>query len=304
MRKCRDKRRHDSQRPQRGCRPRCRRTPAEGLPDSCGGFGAPGRYLGDASRARPRGQRRGRSIAPVGGAAEADDVHRRGRPACRRPVAAVGPARSSTTMPAQNAARSSGRPGRCCCCSSASAAAGRQANQDRLPDSSGRPGRATSRPGAGLARPAALHQRHRPARRGRRPRPAHLVAQDSVTAVDAATGATRWRSSPTARSASPRPSGATALRRLRRRPPVLPDLATASVLWKFRGGPADRHILGNERLISHLAGPRRAGRRQDGDGRRSTSPPASGRSWASSSTPSTPAPARCAGPTTATARST
>ena len=37
---------------------------------------------------------------------------------------------------------------------------------------------------------------------------------------------------------------------------------------------------------------------------RSTSPPASGRSWASSCTPSTPRPAACSGPTTATARST
>ncbi len=74
---------------------------------------------------------------------------------------------------------------------------------------------------------------------------------DSVTALDAATGAVRWRF--------------TADGPVRFAPAIWRDRAfvvsddghlycldrkTGRLLWKFRGGPTDRRILGNERLIS------------------------------------------------------
>jgi hypothetical protein len=74
---------------------------------------------------------------------------------------------------------------------------------------------------------------------------------DCVTAVDALTGASRWRF--------------TADGPVRFAPAVWDDKAyvvsddghlycldidTGEALWKFRGGPSDRRILGNERLIS------------------------------------------------------
>ena len=98
-------------------------------------------------------------------------------------------------------------------------------------------------------------------------------------------------SPPTARSASPRSPGRTGSTSSRDDGYlycVEADDRHGS-LWKFRGGPADRKILGNGRLISTVAGPRRL---RSSPTARSTSPPASGRSWASSSTPSTRAPAR------------
>jgi hypothetical protein len=76
--------------------------------------------------------------------------------------------------------------------------------------------------------------------------------------------------------------------------------ADGKLLWKFRGGPRDRKVLGNGRMVSTW--PARGGPVIADD--TVTLAPAFGPSWASFCTRSTPRRERCAGLTTATARCT
>ena len=74
---------------------------------------------------------------------------------------------------------------------------------------------------------------------------------DTLTALDTRPGRSSGRTRPMARSASPRWSGKTSVYFVSDDGYLYClDAADGRLDWKFRGGPADRRVLGNARLIS------------------------------------------------------
>ena len=106
---------------------------------------------------------------------------------------------------------------------------------------------------AGLARSGqdAVRRRLRAGRRWGRRCSSARRATIRVTAYDTAQRRGTGASTPTARSASPRPAGKSRVYFASDDGYLYClDAADGTLLWKFRGGPSDRKILGNERLIS------------------------------------------------------